>query len=164
MKFLIVSTAALLLALVTGILGTPGRGQRRLLPPSRYSDPGLSPDAGFIQCADPTPLVGQWVINRYDDKECLSLVKEKCGNLVQYTTQQWHEGIKVRENCGDIPRWTAIATFTAGWDIYLRWGGHAAIFESCTPDGIWVYDQNATHPVHRWRFNNYDNLFTIRVR
>ncbi|XP_064483184.1 domesticated amidase effector 2-like isoform X2 [Ornithodoros turicata] len=143
-------------------LGTPGGGHHRLLPPSRYSTP--SSDPGFIPCADPTQIDVDWVLNEFDDKECVSLVKETCGNLVEYTTQHWVEGIRIRDNCSAIPRWTAIATFTARGNKYPKRGGHAAIFESCTPDGIWVYDQNVSQPVHRWHFNSYANLFsTIRL-
>ncbi|XP_064463839.1 domesticated amidase effector 2-like [Ornithodoros turicata] len=162
MKFSVVSTAAFVLALVTGNLGTPGGGYHGLLPPSRYD--AASSDPGFIQCANPTSLEGQWVLNEFDDKECVSLVKEKCGNLTEYNTQRWVEGIRVRDNCSAIPRWTAIATFTAPGNKYPTEGGHAAIFESCTPDGIRVYDQNVSQPVQRWRFYGYANLFsTIRL-
>ncbi|XP_064481339.1 domesticated amidase effector 2-like [Ornithodoros turicata] len=142
MRFAVISTAALLLALVTV--------------------------SQAIGCQDPTPFVGNWVIG-VDNKECVALVKEKCGNLRQFPTGKWVRGRKVRDNCNSIPRWTAIATFLNPGNKYR---GHAAIFESCASDGLWVYDQWNAQPVARRKIRfgntskpnyNGDNFYTIEL-
>ncbi|XP_075747301.1 domesticated amidase effector 2-like [Rhipicephalus microplus] len=119
-----------------------------------------------IRCANPTRFKGRWVIG-VDRKECVALVKEKCQGLRRYTTHRWRRGIRVRGNCRKVPRWSAIATFLDG----NRYRGHAAIFESCAKDGIWVYDQWNTAPVMRrkirygYRMPNYNgnNFYMIKL-
>uniref|UniRef100_A0A1E1WXJ0 Putative conserved secreted protein n=1 Tax=Amblyomma aureolatum TaxID=187763 RepID=A0A1E1WXJ0_9ACAR len=120
-----------------------------------------------ISCADPRPFKGNWVIG-VDGKECVALVKEKCSGMRQYTTQSWRRGRQVRSSCASIPQWTAIATFLDG----SRYQGHAAIFESCASDGIWVYDQWNTAPVDRRKIRygntknphyNGDNFYVIEL-
>ncbi|XP_064483181.1 domesticated amidase effector 2-like [Ornithodoros turicata] len=163
MRFPMISTAALLLALVTDVLGAPGGGHVPIFRPSRnYFS---SSEHGLIGCDNVTGLEGTWVWNGNDTNQCVSLVKRKCDNMIRYTTQQWVMGIEVRHNCDKIRPWTAIATFTADGDKYPLDHGHAAIFESCSPPNcIWVYDQNVTQQVHRQRFCDYaDNFSTIRL-
>ncbi|XP_077512285.1 domesticated amidase effector 2-like [Amblyomma americanum] len=120
-----------------------------------------------ISCADPRPFEGNWVIG-VDGKECVALVKEKCSGMRQYNTHSWRRGRHVRSNCANIPRWTAIATFLDG----TKYRGHAAILESCAPDGIWVYDQWNTAPVDRRKIRygnankpnyNGDNFYVIEL-
>lgn len=129
---------------------------------------GLAAVSDAIGCSDPSPFQGQWVIG-VDKKECVALVKEKCGNLRDYTTGRWVRGKHVKSNCGSIPKFTAIATFLKPGNKYL---GHAAIFESCASDGIWVYDQWNAKPVERRKIRygntgkpnyNGDNFYTIEV-
>ncbi|XP_077554841.1 domesticated amidase effector 2-like [Haemaphysalis longicornis] len=105
-----------------------------------------------IGCADPRPFKGKWVIG-VDGKECVALVKETCSGMRQYSTHSWRRGKRVKDNCSSIPQWTAIATFLDG----AKYRGHAAIFESCAPNGIWVYDQWNAAPVDR-RLIRYGNV------
>ncbi|KAH7966979.1 hypothetical protein HPB49_021149 [Dermacentor silvarum] len=91
-----------------------------------------------ILCHEPQPQVGDWVLNEYDGKECVSLVKELCPGMHDYDTSFWRRGEKVKSNCRTIPRLTPIATFLASDNTYE---GHAAIFDTCDSDGLWVYDQ-----------------------
>uniref|UniRef100_A0A023FQ49 Putative conserved secreted protein n=1 Tax=Amblyomma cajennense TaxID=34607 RepID=A0A023FQ49_AMBCJ len=119
-----------------------------------------------ISCSNPESLKGNWVIG-VDGKECVALVKEKCSGMRQYSTHSWRRGKHVKSNCGSIPRWTAIATFLDG----SKYRGHAAIFESCAPDGIWVYDQWNTAKVDRRKIRygnskpnyNGDNFYVIEL-
>ncbi|XP_040077735.1 uncharacterized protein LOC120849570 [Ixodes scapularis] len=129
---------------------------------------GLAAVSDAIGCSDPSPFQGRWVIG-VDKKECVALVKEKCGNLRDYTTGRWVRGQHVKSNCGSIPKFTAIATFLKPGNKYL---GHAAIFESCASDGIWVYDQWNAKPVERRKIRygntgkpnyNGDNFYTIEL-
>lgn len=120
-----------------------------------------------ISCANPEPFKGRWVIG-VDNKECVALVKEKCQNMRNYATGRWVRGKHVKSNCNSIPKWTAIATFLDG----TKYRGHAAIFESCASDGIWVYDQWNAQPVQRRKIRygnvskpnyNGDNFYTIEL-
>ncbi|KAG0436177.1 hypothetical protein HPB47_018097 [Ixodes persulcatus] len=52
---------------------------------------GLAAVSDAIGCSDPSPFQGQWVIG-VDKKECVALVKERCGNLRDYTTGRWVRG------------------------------------------------------------------------
>ncbi|XP_065302107.1 domesticated amidase effector 2-like [Dermacentor albipictus] len=127
---------------------------------------GMAVASQAIGCANPAPFKGNWVIG-VDGKECVALVKEKCTGLRQYTTHSWRRGKHVRSNCASVPRWSAIATFLDG----NKYRGHAAIFESCASDGIWVYDQWNTSPVDRRKIRygnskpnyNGDNFYMIEL-
>uniref|UniRef100_A0A4Q8K402 U51-Liphistoxin-Lth1a_1 n=1 Tax=Liphistius thaleban TaxID=1905330 RepID=A0A4Q8K402_9ARAC len=123
--------------------------------------------SAYIKCSDPRPFKGSWVIG-VDRKECVALVKEKCHGMKRFTTHSWKRGDKVKSNCSKIPKWTAIATFLGSGGAYK---GHAAIFDSCAPDGIWVYDQWNAAKVDRRkiRYNggkpnyNGNNFYTIKL-
>ncbi|CAG2167375.1 unnamed protein product [Oppiella nova] len=108
---------------------------------------------GDIPCSDPSSLVGQYV---GESHECVALVKAKCSNMVSFVTSKWVRGRNIKDNCNSISKYTAVATFTAPGNKYL---GHAAIFESCDTDGVWVWDQWVGQPTHRrkMRFGNMSN-------
>uniref|UniRef100_A0A1E1X0I0 Putative conserved secreted protein n=1 Tax=Amblyomma aureolatum TaxID=187763 RepID=A0A1E1X0I0_9ACAR len=106
---------------------------------------GMAVGSQAISCSNPESFKGNWVIG-VDGKECVALVKEKCSGMRQYSTYSWRKGKHVRSNCGSIPRWTVIATFLDG----NKYRGHAAIFESCAPDGIWVSKRLAAARAYRW--------------
>ncbi|RWS21138.1 secreted protein-like protein [Leptotrombidium deliense] len=119
-----------------------------------------------IGCKSPSTYVGKYV---GESHECVGLVKALCDNMVNFATPNWVRGQNVKDNCKTISKWTAVATFTAPNNKYK---GHAAIFESCDVDGVWVYDQWNGQPVHRRKMkfgntNNYPSndgsaLYTIR--
>ncbi|XP_077512416.1 domesticated amidase effector 2-like isoform X2 [Amblyomma americanum] len=123
--------------------------------------------ANAIDCEDPQPFKGDWVTNAENQKQCVALVKEKCTGLRELSTDRWRRGKQVRTNCDSIPRWTAIGTFLDG----DKFKGHSAIFESCAPDGIWVYDQWDAAPVDRRKvpygdsrpYYNGDNYYMIEL-
>ncbi|XP_076309128.1 domesticated amidase effector 2-like [Tachypleus tridentatus] len=119
----------------------------------------------FAECEDPKQFVGEWI----GGKDSSLLLIEKCPKLTDTSPYfVWKIGTKVKENCREIPKWTAIATFLSFGNKY---GGHSAIFESCDNTGIWVYDQRpATEPVERRKLiytgppvYNGDYYYTIEV-
>jgi hypothetical protein len=97
--------------------------------------------------------------------QCVSYVKAVIPGLPPTTS--WKKGRPVKGNPA-IAKGTLIATF----DAQHRYIGHAAIYESQTPEGINVVDQWITppaQPIHRRliRFgapgtsNNGDNFFVV---
>uniref|UniRef100_A0A023G8P8 Putative secreted protein n=1 Tax=Amblyomma triste TaxID=251400 RepID=A0A023G8P8_AMBTT len=112
---------------------------------------------GYI-CQDPRPYLSTYRV-RSDGHECTSLVKNMSTVLGDYTTNSWVAGVRVRDNC-DIPRWTAIATFLGPGGKYNTGAvndmakQHAAIFDTCESNGLWVYDQNRNRPVNRTFFKD----------
>lgn len=120
-----------------------------------------------IDCEDPQPLKGQWVPNAENKKQCVILVKEKCTGMRDIPTEKWRRGKQVRANCDSIPRLTAIGSFINS----EQFNGHAAIFDTCDTDGIWVFDQWGAAPVDRRKvpygdsrpYFNGDNYYTIEI-
>uniref|UniRef100_A0A1W7R9K9 Secreted protein n=1 Tax=Hadrurus spadix TaxID=141984 RepID=A0A1W7R9K9_9SCOR len=117
-------------------------------------------------CSDPSNHIGQWLgINQ----QCVSLVRHVCSRLEDKHTSTWVPGKLVKDNCDDIPEYTAIATFLK--DGGLSYEGHAAIFLSCVPSGIRVIDQYVGKPISiktiRYGGNpdsyDADNFYTIEV-
>ena len=70
--------------------------------------------------------------------QCAAGVKHFCPTNPPKPTSAWIRGIKVIGNCGSIAPYTAIATFGGSAGGY---GGHAAVFISCSGNTINVYDQ-----------------------
>ena len=103
-----------------------------------------------IICKDPSPYLGQW---RGESKECVALPKDLGENMRNFATYMWKRGLHVQSNYDQIAQFTAIATFEAPNNKYL---GHAAIFDKCDSEGIWVYDQWNARPVN-YRRLNWDN-------
>ncbi|XP_054932698.1 domesticated amidase effector 2-like [Dermacentor andersoni] len=128
---------------------------------------GIVAASEAIECVDPQPFKGDWVTNAENKKQCVILVKEKCTGMRDVPTDKWRRGKQVRTNCDSIPRWTAIGSFMNG----DKFNGHAAIFESCDTDGIWVYDQWDAAPVDRRKvpygdsrpYYNGDNYYMIEL-
>lgn len=98
--------------------------------------------------------------------QCVSYVTTVCP-AIPVNTGAWKKGAQVKGNNG-IQVGTAIATFDANG----KYSGHAAIYESQTPDGINVVDQWVTPPakaIHKrmLRFgaqgnsNNGDNFYIV---
>ena len=134
---------------------------------------------------NPKAPMGQWVCTRTSssgpyakvppaDKthgpdycgQCVSFVTTVCPTI-PVSTHAWKKGAQAKGN-KTILVGTAIATF----DSNGNYSGHAAIYESQTPDGIHVVDQWVTAPamaIHKrlLRFgahgnsNNGDNFFII---
>ncbi|XP_037508640.1 uncharacterized protein LOC119385199 [Rhipicephalus sanguineus] len=127
---------------------------------------GIIAASKAIECEDPMPLKGKWVTNSENKKQCVILVKEKCDGMRDIPTEKWRRGKKVRDNC-DIPRLTAIGSFINS----EKFNGHAAIFDSCDTDGIWVIDQWDAAPVDRRKvpygdarpYFNGDNYYMIEL-
>ncbi|KAL1427979.1 hypothetical protein MTO96_000319 [Rhipicephalus appendiculatus] len=113
-----------------------------------------------IRCRLPQIGAGEWVLG-IDGKECVSVVKQLCDNMANNSTHAWRRGAHVRSDCDGARRiesLTAIATFLAANNGYQ---GHAAIFDSCDSDGIWVYDQwNKTDKYFDRRKIEYGNIRT----
>jgi len=93
--------------------------------------------------------------------QCVAAIFKLCGLT---NTRSWRKGIKVMGNCGSIPKYTAIATFPNG----VNYDGHAAVFISCSRDGIYVKDQWCGHPFNYRTIgagsrisNNADNFYVI---
>jgi hypothetical protein len=97
--------------------------------------------------------------------QCVSYVKFVTPGLPQ--TSMWRRGLPVKGN-RNIVRGTVIATFNA----HGQFSGHAAIYESRTPQGIKVVDQWITpppQPIHRrllmfgahGNSNNGDNFYVV---
>ena len=78
------------------------------------------------------------------DGQCVAFVRE-CAKAT--ATDTWKEGKKVRGNT--IAKGTVIATFKDGKYPNAGTGNHAAIYESQTKDGIYVWDQWKGHSVAR---------------
>ncbi|XP_013402744.1 uncharacterized protein LOC106168280 [Lingula anatina] len=96
--------------------------------------PCHGPDADIL-CSDPRGRAGSYIGGAPDGCECTNVVKNLCSRA--YTqTRNWKRGTKVWGNCNRIQQFTAIATFPSG-----SYSGHAAIFDSCTSNGIKVWDQ-----------------------
>ncbi|CAG2176957.1 unnamed protein product, partial [Oppiella nova] len=122
---------------------------------------------GDIPCSDPSSSKGQYV---GESHECVALVKAKCSNMRNFPTYNWVRGRNVKDNCNSITRYTAVATFVAPGNKYK---GHAAIFESCDSDGVWVWDQWVGQPTHRrqmrfgntahWPSNDGSALYTVEL-
>lgn len=72
-------------------------------------------------------------------QQCAAGVKYFCPTSPTLPTSAWKKGINVLQNCNNIQRYTAIATFSNG----VNYGGHAAVFISCSAatNTINVYDQ-----------------------
>jgi len=80
------------------------------------------------------------------DGSCVSLIK-KCSFAPD--TRYWSAGEKVLSlPPGSIPEGSIIATFKNGKYPSMR-GYHAAIYISHDQDGIWVWDQWLSMPVHK---------------
>jgi len=72
--------------------------------------------------------------------QCVAAIFNFCSKGAP--TSSWIQGEKVMNYCSSIAKYTAIATFTSGkYD-----SGHAAVFLSCSANGIQVYDQWCGHP------------------
>ena len=77
--------------------------------------------------------------------QCVSYVKAVVPGLP--ATSQWRKGVPVKGHL-NITKGTVIATFNEN----NQYHGHAAIYESQTPQGIHVVDQWITpppQPIHR---------------
>ncbi|XP_077552764.1 domesticated amidase effector 2-like [Haemaphysalis longicornis] len=133
--------------------------------------PCIVHESDAFGCVNMTNHVGEWTFGE-DKYECTALVKENCTDLKNYTTQAWRPGVRVEENCGIQP-FTAIATFYNGrYPPPPRRDGHAAIFHTCSENGIWVYDQNINKRIGRTHFrfndgshpaNNASNYYVITL-
>lgn len=93
-----------------------------------------------VSCKEPNPFYGQLIGNPVSfkcpgnkDGQCVAAVMTLC-NLGN--TKTWIKGVKVLDNCANVPKNTAIATFEANGGTTYE--GHAGIFLSCTNNGIEV--------------------------
>jgi hypothetical protein len=113
----------------------------------------------------PAAPLGHWVGAPPYYGQCVSYVKAVAPALPQ--TSKWRKGAPVKGNA-TIKAGTVIATFDAAGN----YSGHAAIYESQSPDGLNVIDQWITpppQPIHRrtLRFgahgnsNNGDNFSVV---
>ncbi len=89
-------------------------------------------------------------------QECAALVQNNChrqpGNKEIGLTTRWKRGIHVKESCGSIPKFTAIATFLGPNGSYdaPNLHQHTAVFVKCEDTGIRVWDQwNGTPLAYR---------------
>jgi hypothetical protein len=71
--------------------------------------------------------------------QCVSYVKQVCPTLP--ATTSWKQGAQVKDN-NKIVAGTVIATFNASG----KYEGHAAIYVSQSPAGVYVYDQYVAPP------------------
>lgn len=123
-----------------------------------------------ISCSNPLSSNGEFV---GESHECVALVKAKCKGLLNISAEKsWKRGRNVRDNCTKIAKFTAVATFTAPNN---KFKGHAAIFESCATDGVWVWDQytHPNQPTHlrkmkfgdntSWPSNDGSALYTVEI-
>lgn len=88
-----------------------------------------------IRCFDMGLFKGQRITGP-DGSDPVTMVRF-CPKMSPYPPSKWRRGLRVKDNCYKIPPLTIIAAFLDG----NKYGGHAAVFKSCAPDGIWVYNQ-----------------------
>jgi hypothetical protein len=103
----------------------------------------------FVPCADPSHSAGGFLGASH---QCAALVQSQChrpGNALIGLTNTWRKGLHVRENCAQIPKFTAIATFLGPNGSYdePHLHQHTAIFVRCEAAGIRVWDQWVGQPI-----------------
>ncbi|XP_067126153.1 domesticated amidase effector 2-like [Centruroides vittatus] len=122
----------------------------------------------YIRCQNPVPYSRNIWLSVTCSRNAVGLLRRLCSSLRSRSTTEWKKGEHVLSGCFKIPIWTAIATFLRDDGLFR---GHAAIFESCANDGIWVYDQTPSSRMMRRKLKriqlssphyNADNFYTIK--